>query len=267
MPMERLPWEQLPAGVRSAVAGKLPGEFSVEDMASGGNSAVAVLFLLADGRRVFVKGMSSDHEQIEELERERRVNAYLPACAPRLLWHMEAGGWSLLGFEGLTGTWADYATGSADLELVVSALTSLSDCAGPDGVPTAWDRWGYYCSPDDAAHLAGTRILHTDPAAVNFLVGGDHARLIDWAWTAVGPAWADTVLWATRLIADGDQKADEAYAWASHVPAFRQAPHRALCVLAEAEARSWEDHRAHGEPHIETMTDAARAWADFLARG
>ncbi|MFH8371705.1 aminoglycoside phosphotransferase [Streptomyces sp. NPDC018031] len=267
MPMERVPWGRMPTEVRSAVSRELGGESTVEDLTAGGNSAMASLFTLVDGRQVFVKGMPGDHEQAGELELERRINPHLPESAPRLLWQVEAAGWTLLGFEGVAGgAYADFTVGSADLGRVVGALSALGvQGTPPPWLPTAWGRWGSYCSSEDEPLLTGETIAHTDPAAVNFLIGDGRAYLTDWAWPLVGPAWVDPTLWAMRLIVDGEQTPAEAYAWASKIPSFRGAPPRALAVLAEAEARSWEHHHTHGVPGIESHVEGARAWADHLA--
>ncbi len=77
-----------------------------------------------------------------------------------------AGGWDLLGFEHLTGHGADYSPASADLPLVVEAMTALGriPCPDPDvELEEAGQRWsGYLDDPADAALFTGAALLHTD---------------------------------------------------------------------------------------------------------
>ena len=130
---------------------------------------------------------------------------------------------------------------------------------------SAWDRWGYYCEPQDEPLLSGHHLLHTDPAATNILIGSDRAHLIDWSWAAVGPAWVDAALWAIRLISDGGHSPEQAHGQAERVPTFATASPKALRLLAHAEASRWEDLRDEGVPGIESVTKGARAWAQFCA--
>ncbi|MFF0746628.1 aminoglycoside phosphotransferase [Streptomyces sp. NPDC004111] len=235
-------------------------------MAVGESSGTAALFFLPDGTKVFLKGLPEDHERAGELEIEAKVNAFLPAFAPKLLWDLSAAGWRLLGFEGVTATpWADFRPGTPHLEPVATALRELSTWPAPDvGLRTAWDRWGYYCDPEDQPHLQGQELVHADPVATNWLIAGDgQAWLVDWAWAARGPGWIDTALWGLRLVLDGGQSPQQAADWARTVPAFAQAPRHAVRVLAEAEAASWADWEAYGVTGLETTVRAARAWADF----
>ncbi|MFJ7996069.1 hypothetical protein ACIQ7D_02675 [Streptomyces sp. NPDC096310] len=112
----------------------------------------------------------------------------------------------------------------------------------PDvGLMTVWDRWGSSRAPEDEPLLTGDALVHADPAATNFLIGDGRAWLIDCAWAARGPGWADAVLWGFRLLLDGRQTPEHSAGWAATVPAFARAPRNGVRVLAEAEARSWED--------------------------
>ncbi|MFK8906416.1 hypothetical protein [Streptomyces sp. YS-3] len=97
------------------------------------------------------------------------------------------------------------------------------------------------------------------------MIAPDQAWLIDWAWAARGPAWADATIWAFRLVLDGHHTPEQAHARALDIPAYAAAPRHGVRVLAEAEARSWEDWQAYGTPGLERTVAAARAWADFCA--
>ncbi|MGW2364642.1 aminoglycoside phosphotransferase [Streptomyces sp. NPDC001667] len=263
MPTERISWRQLPGVVRAAIPRELHGALAVTDVTGGWNCGVAALHTLADGRRVFVKGMRDDQEQaqLDGLDVEERINPLLPGCTPRVLWRVRAGGWDLLGFEGLEARWADYSPASPDLDLVVSALTQSGGCHAPSGrLSSAWERWGSYCRRQDQVHLTGRHLLHTDLAWTNVLIGGGRAHLVDWSWAARGPAWVDAALWGVRLILDGGHTPGEARRWASKIPAFRRASPAAVSVLAKAEARRWEGLAADGISEVDAVAKAARAW-------
>ncbi|MFI1105756.1 aminoglycoside phosphotransferase [Streptomyces melanogenes] len=262
------PLAQLPEPARAAITERTGKGCMVADMECGDSSGVAALLTPPlGGERVFIKGLPQDHERAGELEREAAVNPHLPPYAPRLLWQARAGGWHLLAFEGLTASpWADFHPGSTHLAPTAALLSDLATRPAPD-IPlmTAWDRWGPYCDPDDQDLLTGDRLLHTDPTATNVMIAPGRAWLIDWAWAARGPAWADAAIWALRLVLDGHHTPEQAHARALHIPAYATAPRHGLSVLAEAEARSWEDWQAYGTTGLERTVTAARAFADYCA--
>jgi hypothetical protein len=267
--VEHIGWDQLPGQARAAVDSRVGPGYEKADMITGDSSGIATLLFLPDGAKTFVKGLPVEHERAGELEKEARVNPHLPDYAPRLLWQLEAGGWRLLGFEGVTATpWADFACDGGHLEQVAKVLRDLSTRPAPDvELMTAWERWGPYCEPGAEPLLTGRHLLHTDPAATNFLIAGDRTWLVDWAWAARGPGWIDAALWGFRLVLDGKQTPEQAGQWASTVPAFAGAPREAVRVLTEAEARSWEAWKEYGAAGLERTVDAARRWAAFCARG
>jgi hypothetical protein len=236
-------------------------------MPTGESTGVAALLRCDDGSRIFVKGLPVGHERAPELEREASVNPHLPTYAPRLLWQVEAGGWQLLAFQGLDATpWADFTVDSAHLDAVTGVLGDLSSRPAPEGLPSVWERWGHYCDPGDEGLLTGDRLVHGDPAATNFLVDGHRvAHLVDWAWAARGPAWVDAALWGYRLILDGGHTPEQARTRALGVPALARALPRAVQVLTEAEARSWEHWQDYGTEGLDKTVHAARQWAALWA--
>lgn len=162
---------------------------------------------------------------------------------PRLLWRVTGGGWDLLGFERLAGRSADYSPASADIPLVVEAMTALGRVACPDvKLKDAGQRWGVYLDdPADAGLFIGTALLHTDWHHTNVLItGADAARLIDWAWPTRGAAWIDPACWIVWLIFAGHGP-HEAEQWTTKVPAWstrtrprpRPLRHRPSPLLAE----------------------------------
>ncbi|MER7761525.1 aminoglycoside phosphotransferase [Streptomyces sp. NPDC097619] len=267
--MARVPYEDLPEPVRAALAARVGNDHPGIPVDQGDSAALANWFWPKPGSSmVFVKGLPLDHERIGELRAEAAVNPFLPDCAPRLLWQEEAGGWLLLCFEGLQASlWTGFGKDSAHLGAVAAVLEELSRTPAPEVVTrTPWDRWGRYCDPADEPLLVGDRLAHSDPASTNFMTeSSGRVHLIDWAWAMRGPAWLDTALWGFRLVMDGRQSVEQAAGWAAKVPAFAAAPRRAVAVLTEAEARSWEDWQASGTTELERTVAAARAWAAFWA--
>lgn len=269
MRVGRLPYEDLPEATRHALEKRVGRNSPRADMATGDSASFSSLFWLSDEEKVFVKGLPLDHERAEELENEANVNPFLPDFAPRLLWRETAGGWLLLGFEGLTASpWAWFGDDSDHLEAIAALLGELSTCPAPDVIRlTPWERWGEYCDPVDEPLLTGDQLVHSDPCATNFLPEpSGRVWLIDWAWAMRGPAWIDAALWGFRLVLDGKQTVEEAARLARTVPAFAAASPEAVKVLTEAEARSWEDWRDHGMTELEETITAARAWAAYWAR-
>lgn len=70
------------------------------------------------------------------------------------------------------------------------------------------------------------------------------------------------VIHRTLVVAVGHTP-QEARLWASKLPAFRKASPEAVFVLAQAEARRWEDLVSDGVPDIDAVAKGARAWADL----
>ncbi|MFD7031499.1 aminoglycoside phosphotransferase [Streptomyces sp. NPDC059917] len=270
----------------AAVGERIGSVFTARDAEHSAAAGIASVLDLESGACVFVKGQRErapatgavlgeddswwgpDWSPVDELDLEEAVNPYLPASAPRVLWRLAGHGWHLLAFEGVRGRDAEFAPGSPDLAPVVAALAELAPLPAPRAVrlPTAWDRWGYYCADGDAELLAGSRLLHTDPASTNVLVeDGGRARLVDWSWASVGPAWIDTALWGMRLVSTGGHSPEQAWRWAARVPGWTDAEPRAVAVLARAEARRWHDLAAEQRATADAIARAADAWAAHLA--
>ncbi|MER8231834.1 aminoglycoside phosphotransferase [Streptomyces sp. NPDC094049] len=264
--VDRVPFEELPEATRRAIADRLGEDSPRVEVENGTASALASWFWPSSGDgMVFVKGLPLDHERIGELETEAAVGPFLPPSAPKVLWRQEAGGWLLLCFEGLQASaWTYFGDDGEHLASVAAVLQELSLLPAPEPVRrTAWERWGEYCDPADEPLLTGDRLVHSDPAASNFMVERDgRVRMIDWAWAMRGPAWIDAALWGFRLVLDGEQTVQQAARWCARVPAFAEAPREAVVIITEAEARSWEAWQAYGTTGLDRTVVAARAWAD-----
>uniref|UniRef100_UPI003F498532 aminoglycoside phosphotransferase n=1 Tax=Streptomyces sp. CA-136453 TaxID=3240050 RepID=UPI003F498532 len=280
----RVGWAHLPDELVAAVEKRLGSAFTARDAEHSAAAGVASLLEVESGPPVFVKGQREldgpaeagpddswwgpGWSPVDELDLEEAVNPYLPASAPRVLWRLHAGGWHLLAFEGVRGRDADFAPGSPDLPAVAAALDELALLPAPGAVrlPTAWDRWGYYCAEDERDLLAGSRLLHTDPASTNVLVRENGtACLVDWSWATAGPAWIDVALWGMRLVSTGGHSPEEAWRWAVRVQGWSAVDPKAVAVLARAEARRWRDLAAEQVPTADSIAESADAWASFIA--
>ncbi len=241
MSMSRIPFEQLPAGIRQAIADKTGAVHRAATTQGGMNSGIASV-LETNGGRVFVKGIPSDHPQVAAQRREAAVAPYLPASCPRLYWHLEFGGWYLLGYEVIDGRHADYTPGSPDLPLVEAAIVELQDVTAPPGIglKDAVDRWADYAPPGSLHYFEGNALLHTDFAPDNVLITGDRARIIDWAWPTRGAAWIDPCALLLQLM-DAGHSVDEALAFASRFPSWRDAKAEALAAFSLATAALWRE--------------------------
>ncbi|MCI3270120.1 phosphotransferase [Streptomyces cylindrosporus] len=238
--MPRLAFDELPSAARQAVIAQTGRIASARTAGGGMNSAIAAL-LDTDSGPVFVKGISADNPQVASQKREIAISPYLPAACPRLLWHVEAGGWELLGYEAVDGRHADYSKAD-DLTLVLAALAELQQVTAPKdlGLKTAEERWGKYADEGQAVLFAGDTLLHTDFAPDNVLIHGNRARLIDWAWPTWGAAWIDPFMLALRIMEAG-ATAEEAVSWAQRAPSWRECDPKARGAFAVAVARLWSE--------------------------
>ncbi|MGW7414976.1 aminoglycoside phosphotransferase [Streptomyces sp. NPDC054863] len=263
MPVTRIHWEDLPAVARAAVEEHTGPVQRAETATAGANSGVAATLRTA-GSVVFVKGVPLDHSQIRTQQREVAIAPYLPAASPRLLWHVQAAGWDLIGYERLVGRHADYTPGSPDLPLVAAALVELQGTPCPDiPMKLAQDRWSGYTSPGGAEQLVGNTLLHTDLAPHNMLVT-DRAHLIDWAWPTRGAAWIDPAVLILRLMEAG-HRAPAADAWArEQFASWASAPYEGVAVFSDANARLWDEIARHGSEAWKThMGRLAHDWVTY----
>lgn len=128
----RLAWEAVPIHVRAAIEEHLGSAVVAADSQRGGFSpGVAARLRLADGRRVFVKLISSvpNPESPKLHRREARVAAVMPPSAPvpRLLWSYDEGedGWVALVFEDVEGKQPAQPWRLDELERVLKSLATL----------------------------------------------------------------------------------------------------------------------------------------------
>lgn len=263
MPVTRIHWDDLPPAARDAVEQHTGPVLKSETAAGGVNSGIAARVHTTDAS-LFVKGVPSNHPQILTQRREAEVNSHLPSSCPRLLWHIEAGGWDLLGYEHLDARHAVYEPGSPDLPLVADAVIELQQTCAPQGstVKNAPQRWAGYAMGGDTSAFAGHTLLHTDLAPHNVLIT-NRAHLVDWAWPTRGAAWIDPAVLILRLMEAG-HSAEEADAWALRFPSWVSAPPWDVEKFSAANARTWaEIADSDPRPWKANMAELARNWVSY----
>lgn len=263
MVTKRIDWSAVPEAVRAAIGARVDGPIlDVETVSGGWNSEIAVR-VRTSSQAVFVKGLRTDHRRVWTQRREAEIGFYVRSVAPRVLWHVEAHGWSLVGFEHIDGRHADFEPASPDLPLVVDALERLAAIPCPDlPLRLAEHRWAAYVG-DQAVldDFRGTALLHTDFNNLNVLVASGQARLVDWAWATKGAGWIDPALWVIWLIAAGNQTPGQAESWAARLSAWHTAPTAALNAFAVANARLWREIAADNpDSWTVRMVKAASQW-------
>ncbi|MGQ0840776.1 hypothetical protein [Actinokineospora sp.] len=197
---------------------------------SGGAAEIALNLTTASGQ-VFLKGARGERAGIE-----RRVQKFLPARAPKMLWHTDVDSWLILAFEYISGRNAVLTPGSPDLGLVADAVRDISGVRCPElPVLPAEKRWAPYATAERLNYLRGDSLVHTDPTAENFIVTDGGVRVVDWGWPSLGAPWLDTATLVVRLIQSGHDPW-QAEDWAADVSAWRAAPRAGIRVYAEVRA-------------------------------
>ncbi|MFE3586536.1 aminoglycoside phosphotransferase [Streptomyces niveus] len=261
MPVPSITFDGLPSGARSAIEAETGPILKIENLSTGLNSSLSALAHTTGGV-VFLKGLRADHRWVWTQQREADINPYVTPLAPRLLFHVIADGWDVLGFEAVDGHHADYSPGSPDLPKVTDALRKLGSLPCPEiELRQAEQRLaGYVSDPTEAEAFAGNALLHTDWNNHNVLITHDRAHLVDWGWATRGAAWLDPAHLIIWLIAAGHTPS-EAEGAVSPLPVWKSAPPRTVNAFAHASANLWQEI-AGSAPDDWTLTlrDAARVW-------
>ncbi|MEV8612737.1 phosphotransferase [Amycolatopsis sp. NPDC051373] len=282
-------WQEIPDAVRRAVE-KETGSVSSAVSPSDGRNSDLLATLQAERGRFFVKGVVAGTRRARMQQVEAAVNPVLPrTVAPRLLWEVEADGWSVLGFEHVNGRHAELRPGSRDLPLVVESVatmvSSLARCRLD--LQTASEQWEWMSpwrrlsksTPDeldpwDQKHIEqliecerhaiqsvrGDSLVHGDLHPLNILVS-ERARVVDWAWSTIGAAWLDAAALVLRLVAAGHTPA-QAEEWANQISAYRDAPDRAVTAFAVLIMGAWVYKGAFPQ-----LNEAARQYVQYRLGG
>lgn len=265
----RLSWAGLPPRVRAAAEASL-GAAVTEDFpqAGGFSPGLASRMVLADGRRVFAKAISSARNPRSPglYRREIEVMKAIPPAAPvpGLRWSYDDGEWVLLVLDDVDGVMPSVPWRRDELARVLPALGRLAAVLTPapaGALPIAADLGGNFRSwrviagdPGLAARIgswerehlevlvrlesgwepaaAGNTLLHADLRADNLLLTRDGVMVIDWPYAVSGAAWVDGLLFLISAAADGGVDPQEA--WAGYEPAGQAGPGAVNAVLAAA---------------------------------
>src|SRR5438552_9414070 len=111
---------------------------SAVDRPGGFSPGVAARLRLADGRRLFIKAVSSSlNPESPQMHRaEARIAGGLPPSvpSPRLLWSYDDGEWVALAFDDIDGRPPILPWRKEELERVLHAVTELSQTLTPSPV-------------------------------------------------------------------------------------------------------------------------------------
>lgn len=259
--MTDLNWEDVPTGMRDALAASIGPIVKAEPTARGIMPGVTARLHIEGGHSVFFKAVPSDSPAAPLYEREMWAGSIMPSyvLAPRMRWARHDQGWLAVAFEYIdNATAADLTPRSPHVPRVLSAVNRVNAALtpAPDGAPSVLEnvkvlqakaahmmttRAGmlgddlelYREALDgfDPAHLVGTTMLHYDLHAGNLLITTDRVHVIDWSFACQGATWVDLAMLAPRLIHAGHtpRQVEQLLAGMS---AWVQAPAKAINGLA-----------------------------------
>lgn len=239
---------------------------------SGFAAGLASRLELADGGRVFVKGVPASHPTIRGYHAEAYAAGALPegTPAPLLLGTIDDD-WFLLVFEDVEGEQPDLSPGSPDVPALLHGIDTmralLTPCPLP-ALPTADAVFGVQLS--GWAHLgqhpphdldlwarrnldklvamesawrpwsAGDTMLHMDLRPDNVLIrhGDRRAMMVDWAHAVRGAPWLELANLVPHLVVGGHSPAQAERA-VLRGPAVAGVPAWAITGFAAAVAGYW----------------------------
>ncbi|MEV5980429.1 aminoglycoside phosphotransferase family protein [Streptomyces sp. NPDC052114] len=246
----RTPWQQLPARVRAALEAELGAPVVHAATQSGGFSpGVAARVRLDDGRRAFVKAVSSEaNPGSPGLHRaEARHSAALPDSvpAPRLLAAHDDGVWVALAFEDIDGRQPEVPWRADELDLVLDAVAELSRALTPapvdarsvveteaesfrgwqrlieDGDAAAerldpWARRNLHALAELAARwtgfAGGDTLAHGDLRADNMLITAEgRVVFVDWPHVVRAAPWFDLLVMLPCVRAQGGPDPEDVF--------------------------------------------------------
>jgi aminoglycoside phosphotransferase (APT) family kinase protein len=209
---------------------------------SGFAAGLASRLELADGGRVFVKGVPANHDRVRDYQVEADLAGALPdGCPAPLLLGTIDDEWFLLVFEDIEGQEPSLGPDSLDAPAVLESVETLREMLTPcplrrmrtvDTVYgpqlTGWaqlsrrpphdlDPWARH-NLDRLVALEGAwrpwstgdTMLHTDLRPDNVLISPEDGRaiVVDWARGVRGAAWLELAFLVPHLIAGGHDPAD-----------------------------------------------------------
>ncbi|MFE4371785.1 phosphotransferase [Streptomyces sp. NPDC056835] len=238
---ERVPWDDLPAGLRAAIEDKTGAVTASTSVTQGLNCTTAQVITTRGNGPLFLKGVrDTDLDGAAALRWEEHLNDTVGGISPTIRHAVRVGGWYCLLFVYVDGRNADLSPGSKDLDAVAFTIGRMHRLRTPDiCIPPLADRFTGYLMPGEAEALAGgTHLLHTDTNPHNIMISSGTAYIVDWAMPAVGPEWVDAAYTAVRLMEYGHAPAS-ALAWLRRIPSWRSADPKAVEALVSATCRRW----------------------------
>lgn len=264
----RIEWAEVAEPVRLAVEREL-GASVVEavNQPGGFSPGTAASATLGDGRRVFVKAVSSalNETAVEMHRQEATVLAAMPAAMPvprlraRVDVDVDGVDWVAIVVDHVEGTMPHRPWSPDELARVLDAFTTMATAGTPcpiAGLPGAagrdlggltmltgsagdavLDRW----SRDHLGELialesrwrdavAGDTLQHFDTRADNILLGADRVWIVDWPSAVVGAPWLDLLAFLPSAVLDGAP--DPEALWSAHPLGAAADPERADAFLA-----------------------------------
>lgn len=258
--MPRSQWHELPPAVRAEVQSRTGPILRATPVEAGSVSDFAAVLQTRDDR-FFCKGAVAGNPMGWMHRNEARINPYLPAPMPRLLWQIEVDGWLVLGFEYIEGRHPDLSPGSPDLSAVTATLGAMAESLTPCPVPkvqAATVRWADRIPPEA---VDGQTLVHTDVTPHNFLIHAGGVTVVDWSMPCRGAAWIDTALMVVRLIRAGHSP-EQAEAWAGQIPVWSTGPPESFDAFAAGIAALGRDRQQQrpSATHLGPLADAAESW-------
>ncbi|MFC0041044.1 phosphotransferase [Actinomadura rayongensis] len=255
-------WTSLPAEARDAVQESIGKVVRAAPVLAGAHCDIAEILTTTEHGRVFLKGVRLDRREADwwQLRREAMIGPHVGGrLAPRLLAQAEAGGWTLLAFEYVTGRHASFAPDSPDLDHLAAVVRQLQHTDVPDGLFRPVEgRWTAFMP--DPSPLAGDRLLHADLNEGNVLISGGRPYVVDWGMATYGAAWVELAVLIPWLIRSGHTPAS-AEAWAGQFPHWHDPDNDHVTGFADATVAKWLHllQQGHTEWKRELL-DAARWW-------
>ncbi|TYB46443.1 phosphotransferase family protein [Actinomadura chibensis] len=262
----RSDWAALPSEVLGAITARTGAIHGVEPAPAGNHADIAVTVHVGGGR-LFLKaarkaGPDADGPEVRSLRWEAAINPHVTEYAPRLHWTVEAGGWLVLAFEHVQARHADFAPGSADLDVLAKVIDGLQAHPLPPVLERkrVERRWEAIA---DVSALAGDTLLHADLNPANVLLGDDGSVwLVDWTFIGRGAAFLELALLIPWLLKAGHTPA-EAERWLARFPAWTNADKAAIDLFSRVFADKWTLNLAANDAEwAKEHADAARQWAD-----